>query len=259
MVDGQNDQGRDPSRVGYRQNASRIIMPPSSRPGGIIHSTSKRQRVSLAKSRAITYEEPPHTSAKQQQSKGNSADKFPYEILTLPALSRYLNPSAAMGLEQMVQSLLETPTDRLTDKTLLLENPVRAGSLSRQAGLCGVTREQFSLKLKKSDIVSRLMDSAYKLTFSQCLPLHELWRKQVGNQASAKLVQRQLIGSLVSVESCSSLPLVGKRGLVLAETKKAIVIITEHRDQLIALPRRRLSLTIEMPGGSLCSINKKEG
>jgi hypothetical protein len=191
--------------------------------------------------------EPPSLpSSSLQPTSTSGADKFPYEQMDLTALSHYLNPSAAIGLERMVESLLATTTDRLTDKTLLLENPVRAGSLSRQAGLSNMKgQDRFTSRLKKKQesVVSVLKSSANKITYAQCLPIHELWKRQAGNQASAKQ-QNHLVGSMVRVDSCSVVSLVGKQGLILAETNKVIVMITQIRDQLVALPRERLSLTI---------------
>ena len=221
-------------------------MPPTpSKPGGVAQSASKKQRVSLARSRASQDQNPPLIPSTVESNDTSASDKFPYELMDLSGLSRYLNPAAkSMSMEQMVESLLASKTDRLTDKTLLLDNPVRAGSLSRQAGLNTTKRERFSLKLRKLDIVSKLRASADKLTFSQCLPLHELWKQQAGNKATAKQV-----GSIVTVKSCSIASLVGNRGIVLAETTSVLVIITETSNRLALLPRKRLSLKIEMPGG----------
>jgi hypothetical protein len=184
--------------------------------------------------------EPSLPSSSLQPISTSGADKFPYEQMDLSALSHYLNPSAALGLERMVELLLATTTDRLTDKTLLLENPVRAGSLSRQAGLSYMKgQERFASRLKKKhESVASVLKSANKITYTQCLPLHELWKRQAGIQANASL------GSVVRVNSCSVVSLVGKQGLILAETNKVVVMITQIRDQLVALPRERLSLTI---------------
>jgi len=211
-----------------------------SRPGGVLQSSSKKQRVALLKHQLPSSQQhPSHDVAKETNA------KFPYESLDSinPLLSSYVSQPTMMSLEGMVEALVARgTTDRLTDKTLLLENPVRAGSLNRQAGL-GATKkqDQFSTKLQKQEsIAMRLKSAANQLTFSQFHPLHSLWKQQMTN---AKELQSQLIGSMVTVMSSPTVSFVGCKGIVLADTREVLVLITEL-DKVSLIPKRRLSIQV---------------
>ena len=220
-----------------------------------MQSSSKRQRVALLKHQLPSSHHPIGEAKKIEA-------KFPYESSdsTNPLLSSYLN-QPTMRLEGMVEALIAGgTTDRLTDKTLLLENPTRVGSLNRQAGLAlsdTKKQDEFSTKHRKQESITTKLRSptaAKKLTFSQLQPLHSLWEQQVNN---TKELQTQLIGSLVSVMSSPSVSFVGARGIVLANTKNLLVLISEA-DKLSFIPKRRLAIQVEMPDGSKTSVQLRQ-
>lgn len=163
-------------------------------------------------------------------------------------------------------------TNRVKNRHIVLENPVRVSNAQKEHGAKKARRE--SEKKRKAAALGRRSTDAkglWKLEngaekFNLFLPLHQLWMgymsellglsppssvpvaEAMPNASSMhpKLVKADFHGSLLTVRQSKNPCLVGLSGIVIHETENAFKVIT-RKDQLKLIPKQNSIFTLAVP------------
>jgi RNase P/RNase MRP subunit p29 len=134
-------------------------------------------------------------------------------------------------------------------------------NMANESSNLGVKKIKYK-KMKESEIISQLKNDK-TLNYNSLLSMNELWNQYIttlfGNFGKSpnhdtiynKFIKADLHGSIVTVIDAKNKNLIGKKGILLLETRRTINIISQEENVVKTILKKGAVFRIDLPNGNL--------